>query len=171
MGSKLFVDMKQLLLEQFSACWDKNTWFVALKNTFEGVTAVDAAWKPNGTENSIRETVNHLYFYNFAYCERFKGVDYVYPVDDNDATFAGDGAISEEAWQSEIAKLNLVMNEFRDLIEHADEAKFDQPVSATNPVSWATLISNITAHNAYHGGQILLLRKLKGNWSREKGVS
>lgn len=39
--------------EQFAAAFDKNTWFVALKNTLEGVTAEDAVWKPEGGDNSI----------------------------------------------------------------------------------------------------------------------
>jgi uncharacterized damage-inducible protein DinB len=163
--------MKDHLVQQFSACWDKNIWFVALKNTLEGVTAEVAGWKPNGTVNSIREMINHLRFYNYAYYERFKGEDYVYPVDENDATFAADGILSEEVWQEETAKLNAVMNEFRDLIKKAEEAKFEEPVSESNPATWASLISNINAHNAYHGGQILLMRKLRDDWNREKGVS
>jgi transketolase len=36
--------MKQVLLEQFTSCYDKSSWFVAL----DGVTAEQAAWKPTG---------------------------------------------------------------------------------------------------------------------------
>jgi uncharacterized damage-inducible protein DinB len=164
------VTAKGQLLEQFTACYDKNTWFVALKNTLAGVTAADAAWKPGGVDNSIWEIVSHLNYYNFAYVERFKGIDYQYPADDNDATFVA-GDATEEAWKKEVAKLDAVMTEFRDLIINADDSKFDEPVSATNPASWATLISNINAHNAHHGGQIVLLRKMQGSWDRAKGVS
>ena len=161
---------KDILLEQFTACYDKNTWFVALKNTLAGVTAADAIWKPDGVDNSIWEIVSHLNYYNFAYVERFKGVDYQYPADDNDATFVA-GDATEEAWKKEVAKLDAIMTEFRDLISAADDSKFVEPVSATNPASWATLISNINAHNAHHGGQIVLLRKMQGSWDRAKGVS
>ncbi|MBP6002333.1 MAG: hypothetical protein KA746_02755 [Pyrinomonadaceae bacterium] len=63
------------------------------------------------------------------------------------------------------------MTEFRDLIANAEETKFNEAASKTNQASWATLISNINAHNAYHAGQILLLRKLQGSWDRSKGVS
>ena len=162
--------MKQILLEQFTACYDKNTWFVALKNALDGVTAEDASWKPANVDNSIWEIVSHLNYYNFAYVERFKGVDYQYPADDNDATFVA-GEATGEAWNAEIAKLYAVMTEFRDLVSDADESKFSEPVSASNPASWATLISNINAHNAHHGGQIVLLRKMQGSWDRAKGVS
>ena len=162
--------MKQILLEQFTACYDKNTWFVALKNTLEGVTAEEAAWKPAGVDNSIWEIVGHLNYYNFAYVERFKGVDYQYSVDDNDATFVA-GNVDKDEWKAEVAKLNAIMTEFRELISAADEGKFDLSVSATNQASWATLISNIIAHNAHHGGQIVVLRKMQGSWDRTKGVS
>ncbi|MGB5012469.1 MAG: DinB family protein [Pyrinomonadaceae bacterium] len=161
---------KAILLEQFTACYDKDAWFVALKNTLEAVTADEALWKPQCCDNSIWETVSHLNYYNFAYVERFKGVDYQYPADDNDATFTA-GEATAEAWNAETARLDAILTEFRDLIANADESKFNEPVSKTNRASWATLISNINAHNAYHAGQILLLRKLQGSWDRSKGVS
>lgn len=162
--------VKHLLLEQFTACYDKNTWFVALKNTLDGVTASEAVWKPENSDNSIWETLSHLNYYNFAYVERFKGVDHQYPADDNDATFTA-GEATDEAWAQELAKLDAIMTEFRDLIANSHESKFNEPVSNTNQASWATLVSNINAHNAYHAGQILLIRKLQGNWDRSKGVS
>ncbi len=163
--------MKAFLADQFSACYDHNTWFVAVKNALDGVTAEQAAWKPAGVDNSIWEIVSHLNFYNFAYVQRFTGVDYVYPVDDNDATFTEPDHAIDEAWTAELGRRDSILTEFRDLITATDNAKFDQPVSAENPAKWSTLISNINAHNAYHGGQIILLRKLLGNWDRAKGVS
>ena len=164
------MQIRDILLEQFTTCYDKKTWFVALKNTLEGVTAEDAVWKPANVDNSIWEIVGHLNYYNFAYIERFKGADYQYPADDNDATFVA-GDVTEDAWSEEVAKLDAILTEFRDLIINADEAKFEQPVSSANPAKWSTLISNINAHNAHHGGQIVVLRKMQGSWDRSKGVS
>jgi uncharacterized damage-inducible protein DinB len=163
------MNFRENLLAQFTVCFDENGWFVALKNALDGVTAEQAAWKPDGVQNSIWETLSHVNFYNYAYVERFKGRVYEYPTDDNDATFAADKG--DEAWSSEVERFNAIMNEFRELIRKADETKFDLPVSETNPTKWSTLISNINAHNAYHGGQIMLLRKLQGAWDPHKGVS
>lgn len=162
--------MREMLLEQFTAAFDQNTWFVALKNTLEGVTAADAVWKPEGVDNSIWEIVSHLNYYNYAYIERFRGVDYQYPSDDNDATFVA-GEMNENKWRAETEKLNAILSQFRDLIADAEESKFEEPVSASNSAKWRTLISNISAHNAHHGGQIVLLRKLQGSWDPSKGVS
>ena len=163
------MSVKEILLEQFAACYDEDHWFVALRNAIRNLTAEQAAWKPDGADNSIWEIVSHLNFYNFAYLERFKGVDYVYPVDDNAETFSG--GVTDEAWAAEIARFDAIMSEFRDLIESADEAKFEQTVSATRTDIWAELISHINVHNAHHGGQIVLMRKLQGCWDASKGVS
>lgn len=161
--------VKDILLEQFTTCFDENGWFVAIRNAIAGLTAEQAAWKPNDTENSIWETLGHLTFYNHAYVERFKGVDYKYATDDNDETFAA--GTTEAEWNADVEKFEAVMNEWRDLIAATDESKFDEQVSKTNTASWATLISNVNAHNAYHAGQILLIRKLQGSWNPEQGVS
>lgn len=162
--------MKQLLVEQFTTCYDENGWFVALKNAVSGVTAEQAVWKPEKIDNSIWEILSHLNYYNYAYLERFKGVDYVYPTDDNDATFSS-AEVSEAAWRATVEKFDSVMKEFRTLIESADENKFEESVSATNESKWSTVIADINAHNAHHGGQVVLLRKLQGSWNSKEGVS
>lgn len=162
---------KELLLEQFTACYDENGWFVALKNAVENVTAEQAIWKAENSDNSIWETLSHLNFYNEAYLKRFKGIDYVYPTTDNDETFSSAETASEEAWQAELERFDSIMSEWRNLLELADEAKFGEAVSATNKARWSSLISHINTHNAHHGGQIVLLRKLQGSWDARKGVS
>lgn len=163
--------IKDTLLEQFSTCYDKNGWFVAVRNTLEGVTAEQAVWKPKGADNSIWESLAHLSYYNNAYLQRFKGIDYEYTKSTNEETFESSENASDEEWQAELERFKSIMTEWREWLSKADDAKLDQAVSATNDTPWKTLISNINTHNAYHGGQILLLRKLQGSWNPEKGVS
>ena len=159
---------KDILLDQFASCFDENGWFVATKNAIAGVTAEQADWKPEGADNSIREIINHLNFYNNAYLQRFKGIDYEYSTDDNDETFDRGEA---ETWEAEAERFDAIMNEWRDEIAKADESKFDELAPPRNVYSWKMLIANINAHGAHHGGQIVLLRKLQGSWNSEKGVS
>ena len=161
---------KETLLKQYDRCYNENGWFVAVRNALEGVTANQAAWKPEGSDNSIWETLAHISYYNNAYLLRFKGVDYKYDVSDNEETFRS-GEVTEEAWRAEVGKFDGIMTEWRRLIEAADETKLDEAVSAENASSWAELLANVNAHNAYHGGQILLLRKLQGSWDPASGVS
>ena len=159
---------KETLLRQFTNSYDENGWFVATKNAIKGVTAEQADWKPAGTDNSIRKIINHLNYYNNAYLERFKGNEYEYKVADNDETFDKGEAPS---WDAEAARFDAIMSEWRVELETADDAKFDELAPPNNQMSWAQLVASINAHNAHHGGQIVLLRKLQGSWDSGKGVS
>lgn len=162
---------KETLLKQYDRCYNENGWFVAVRNAVEGITAEQAAWKPDGTDNSIWETLAHLSYYNNAYLERFKGIEYQYDVSSNDETFAKTENASDADWQAEIARFDAIMTEWRGLIEAADESKFTEPVPTKPERKWFELIADVNVHNAYHGGQILLLRKLQGSWNPQKGVS
>jgi hypothetical protein len=164
------MEIKETLLKQYDRCWNENGWFVAVRNTVEGVTAEQAAWKPEGSDNSIWESLTHITYYNNAYLQWFKGIEFEYDVADNDETFRG-GEPTEEAWRSEVEKFDAIMTEWRGLIERSDESKFSEPVPTHSDRIWADLLADVNAHNAYHGGQILLLRKLQRAWNPEEGVS
>ncbi len=163
--------IKDVLLKQFDRCYNENGWFVAVRNAIEGVTFEQAAWKSEGPDdNCIWELLSHVTYYNYAYLQRFKGIAYEYDVENNDQTFST-GEYTEADWQADIARFDAVMTEWRTLIAQADESKFSQPVPTRPDRIWADLLADVNAHNAYHGGQILLLRKLQGAWNPEKGVS
>lgn len=160
---------KEFLLEQFTVCYNANGWFVALKNALENLTANEANWRTENLDNSIWEILTHLNFYNAAYLKRFKGEEYVYPIKENNETFTS--AATETDWRAEVEKFEAIMNEWRGLIEAAEDGKFDETVSATNDALWSSVISHINTHNAHHGGQIVIIRKLQGSWDTSKGVS
>jgi uncharacterized damage-inducible protein DinB len=159
---------KSILTGQFAACYDKNGWFVATKNAIANLTAEQAAWKPEGADNSIYEIINHLNYYTNAYLERFKGNDYQYDIADNDATFDKGEAGS---WEAEATRFETIMNGWREALEKADESKFDELAPPRNESKWKVVIANINAHGAHHGGQIVLMRKLQGSWDSGGGVS
>ncbi len=162
---------KQILLGEFDSCFDTNGWFIAVRNAIEGLTGEQAAWKPEGTDNSIWECIAHLTYYNDAYLQRFKGIDYEYTKAGNDETFEMPDAPTDADWQAEVDRFDAVMTEWRGLLIAADDEKLTSLVPNKDGAKWAELISLINTHNAYHGGQILLLRKLQGAWNPEKGVS
>ena len=159
---------KENLIKQVGNSYDTNGWFVATKNAIANVTPEQADWKPDGADNSIREIINHLNYYNNAYLQRFKGEVYDYKVADNDETFDVGEA---ESWEAEAARFDSIMSEWRALLEKADEAKLNELAPPNNTMSWWQLIASINAHNAHHGGQIVLLRKLQGSWDSGTGVS
>lgn len=158
---------KDILIEQYTACYDENNWFVSLKTVLEGVNAEQAAWKPDGVDNSIWNTVNHLVFWNERWLQRYRG-ELNEPQDiDNDTTFQSD----ESDWDATIQKLDAVMKEWREKLESIDDKKLESPVNAEYQKPWRSPLAQQNIHNAYHIGQILLLRKLQGSWDPNKGVS
>lgn len=162
---------REALIRQFTACYDKNGWFVAVRNAVVGLEVEQACWKPDDIDvNCIWEMLSHITYYNNAYLQRFKGVDYKFDVASNNETFSV-GEYEEAEWQADIARFDAVMTEWRQLIETADEYRLSQPVSAEILTPWADVIATINAHNAYHSGQIVLLRKLQGSWDPSKGVA
>ncbi len=157
--------VKEVLLKQFSDCYDKDAWFVAVRNTLEGVTAEQAAWKPDGTDNSIWESLAHISYYNNAYLQRFKGIDYKYEVANNDEPSTRARPIAGKP------KPRFDHERMAELLETADEAKFEEIATSQEHRKWRDLIVDMNAHSAHHGGQIVLLRKLQGSWNSGEGVS
>ena len=92
--------MKKFITEQFATCYDYNAWFVAVRNAIDGLNVEQAAWKPADGVNCIWETLSHLTYYNNAYLQRFKGIDYEYDVSSNDETFST-GEYTEDDWQAD----------------------------------------------------------------------
>jgi uncharacterized damage-inducible protein DinB len=163
------MSIKQILIYQLGKCFETNGWFVATKNAIAGIDADQAAWKPEGSDNSIWSLLAHMNYYNNAYLERFQGRDFEYNIADNDETFTQ--AVSDDEWRAEVERFDSIMQGWQRVIAAADDAKFEELAPPNNEISWSQLIANINAHTAHHGGQIVLLRKLQGSWDSGKGVS
>lgn len=159
--------LKDLLLEQFTACYDESNWFVSLKTVLDGVTSELADWKPENVDNSIRETVNHLLFWNERWLQRYRG-ELNEPQDvENKSTFRS----KEVDWNATVARLYAVMDEWRGHLGSIDDLRLEASVNPQYLAPWRSPLAQQNIHNAYHVGQILLLRKLQGSWNPEKGVS
>ncbi len=163
--------MKEFLIDQFTSNYDTDGWFVALGNTFKNLSAADAAWKPEGADNSIWGIIRHLNFYNERYLRRFKGETVEKSEIDNSETFAGVSNAAEADWRAEIERFDRVMSGWRSAFEAETEEKFRQKYSEENNATWAEIIGLMNTHHAHHGGQIVILRKLQGSWDRSRGVS
>ena len=163
--------VKKLLLAQLAACTDKNGWFVAMKSAVAGLTAEQAAWKPDASAHSIWQIVNHLQFWNERYLRRFQGKP-VSKVGENAATFDSEPATgSETQWQAACARYEAMMAEWQKDIEAADDSKLAGPVRPDATDTWDTNIAQMSIHTAHHIGQIVTMRRAQGSWDIAKGVS
>jgi len=149
--------LKSVLLEQLKTTHSQEDWFVPVKIAIEGLTPEQAAWKDASENHSIVQLVNHLIFWNQQQLAKFKG-EKPAEVSDNKLTFAG---LDKATWEASVKQIDDVMLAWEKAIEEADDAKLSK---------WYGIIARIGTHNAYHTGQIIYIRKMKGNWDPSKGV-
>jgi uncharacterized damage-inducible protein DinB len=150
--------LKSVLVDQLKSTHDNEAWFVPVNTALKGLTAEQATWKDGSGNHSVGQVANHLLFWNERQLMKFKGQKQPDFSGNNDETF---NAFDKAQWEQTVKKLNDVLTELEKLIQNADDASLK---------SWAETIANISAHNAYHTGQIVFIRKLQGSWDAQKGV-
>lgn len=154
-------DTARLLLEQMDLTLEGEDWFPAMRRTLDGLTAAQAAWRPSPAANSIWQLVNHMAYWKEVVARRLAG-DVAAGTEDNDATFGPPGDPADEAgWEAARQRLYAADQAVRSAL--AGRKDLDSPLPGySTPLR--TVIADINLHDAYHLGQIVLLRKLQGCW-------
>ncbi|KIL34710.1 hypothetical protein SD71_16690 [Cohnella kolymensis] len=153
----------ELLSYQWDRCYDgQEDWYPPLADALKDVTAEQAHWRPAGEKvNTIWENVNHLVYYKERFLKRLNGEESSYPPGvTNDDTFAVPSTAPSD-WTETLARLRSVHYGIRDHIAAMDEKDFDRLVPTNSVGMW---LSGLIMHDAYHTGQIIMLRKLQGSW-------
>lgn len=150
--------LKSVLLEQLRSTHNKAEWFVPANTAVEGLTAEQASWTDGKGNHSVGQLVNHLVYWDRRSLQKFKGEPQEKFSGNNDETFNNFDA---KKWDAMVKQLDEVMTDWEKAVEGADEAKLKDSYSE---------IAHIGAHNAYHIGQIVYVRKEQGSWNPEKGV-
>jgi len=150
--------LKSILLEQLRTTHKEKDWFVPPSLAVDGLTAEQASWKDGSGNHSIGQLTAHLVFWNQQTLSKLKGQTPAAYSGNNDETFNNFDAAK---WAATVQALDTVMSELEHVVESAD----DQALA-----KMASTIAHIGTHNAYHTGQILYVRKMKGWWDPEKGV-
>ncbi|MBO7742721.1 DinB family protein [Paenibacillus sp. MWE-103] len=158
------MNANDLLLRNWDACHDKEDWYPPLADALNGLTAEQADWHPAGEHaNTIRETVHHLIFYKERLLRRLTGEETAYlPGVTNDDTFAARPGEPED-WHAAAARLAEVHQAIRDRIAAWNEHDFERQLPGQR-LPFGIWANSLALHDAYHTGQIILIRKLQGSW-------
>jgi len=149
---------KTILLDQLKSTHNVKNWFVPVNIALEGLTAEQAMWTDGSGNHSAGQLAYHLLFWNMRQLNDFKGIKNDKFSGDNEETF---NKFDQKQLNDVVKKLDGVLTELEKLVENASEKQLTE---------WAPTIANVSAHNAYHTGQIIFVRKLQGSWNPEKGV-
>ena len=143
----------RLLLDALDEAFDKKSWHGPnLRSSIRGVTAKQAAWRPQASAHNIWELTLHAAYWKYAVQRRITG--------DKRGSFALPGSnffsrpveATEAAWRADIAILVAEHKKLRELVSSLPAERLDKKNSH--------LIRGIAAHDLYHAGQIRLLRRL-----------
>ena len=150
--------LRGVLLEQLHTTHDQEDWFVPANIAVQGLTAEQAMWSPGKGNHSVGQLAYHIWYWDSRELAEFKG-EKPAPFDgNNNETF---DKFTATQWDDLVKKLNQVLTDWDTAVAAADDATL-----AKN----ASMIAHVGAHNAYHIGQILYVRKLQGVWDPAKGV-
>lgn len=149
--------LKSVLLQELRTTHNqKGTWFVPASVAVAGLTAEQAKWKDSSGNHSVMELANHLIFWDERTLIKFKGGPLPQFDGKNDETFQ-----SSRTWDETVQKLDAVLADWEKTIEAADDSKLSK---------WYQTIADLTAHNAYHIGEMIYVRRLHGAWNPENGL-
>lgn len=151
-------DLRGVLLEQLRTTHNEADWFVPAKTAIEGLTAEQAMWSPGKGAHSAGQLAYHLWFWDARSLADFKGEKKAEFSGNNEETF---DKFTSAQWDDLVKKLDQLQADWEAAVQSADDQKLAEK---------ASLIAHVGAHNAYHIGQIIYVRKLQGSWNPDKGV-
>lgn len=152
------------LADQLERAFRGGAWHgPAVAEALAGVDARIAARRPLAGAHTIREIVGHVSSWievcrarieDDAMEEVSAEEDWPTPAPDQEPG----GEPSEEAWRRELALMEERHRRLHAVVAGLDDARLDDPVPGSDPTVRG-LIFGVLQHHAYHGGQIVLLRK------------
>jgi uncharacterized damage-inducible protein DinB len=150
--------LRSILLDQLHSTHDKSDWFVCANVAVANLTPEQANWTDGKGNHSVGQLTYHLVFWNSRSLATFQGHPRPNFKGENTETF---DKFDAKQWNDTVHQLDEVMTGIEKAVESATDAQLAE---------WAPTIANIATHNAYHTGEIVMVRKEQGVWDASKGV-
>lgn len=153
------------LREQLRKGYSDDPWHgPATTVALEGVTAAEAAAHPISGAHSIWEIVLHLTAWQNEVRRRLGGSA---PATPEEGDWPEPGEASETAWQRDRERLGASLAELlaamsglaEEDLERTGGSLSDRDPALGTGVTHRAMVNGLVQHNAYHTGQIVLLRK------------
>lgn len=149
-----------ILAQQHQATFNLTEWFVSLERSISGVSEEEAKRKLNPDSPSVFEIVSHIYYWHHRHLMKIQNVELDKWLDDNSKTFETQNNFS---WNELVEMTKDVFIKMQKEIELFDKSK-------DSDLDWISIFSNINLHNAYHIGQIVMIRRMNKCWDKKLGV-
>ncbi|WP_438447323.1 DinB family protein [Gorillibacterium sp. sgz5001074] len=146
------------LADQMSMIYEGNDWHASLRDLLRSVTEEQAAWKPAQGGHTIYEVLAHLAYSATEVASRLRGGQ---PAWNEAASWVQTPAgLTAGDWEAAITRYE----EARQALASAIAAMTPEQLSASRGEGRGTfgaMAQQVVHHEAFHAGQIALLRRLQ----------
>lgn len=151
---------RSLLLRLIDEAYEQKTWHGPnLRGSLRGVTAREAAWRPEPGRHSIWEIAVHAAYWKYTVRRRLLGVKRgSFPLKGSN-WFALHQRGSEKEWKEHLRLLDEVHRSMREAITILPESRLFVKMPGSK-YTYAETLTGIAFHDVYHAGQIQLLKRL-----------
>jgi uncharacterized damage-inducible protein DinB len=151
---------KRQLLSTVRRSFDGDAWHgPAVADALEDVTEAEAAKRPPGGAHSIWELTLHIAAWANEVERRLGGAPATEPEE-------GDWPVTGGTWLEAKQRLQEARDRLMRRLETFSEEDFDNRVGGERDAAlgtgftYAGMLEGLAQHNAYHAGQIMVLRKI-----------
>jgi uncharacterized damage-inducible protein DinB len=134
----------------------------SLREALEGLTAEQANHRPMPGVHSIADLTHHVAAWEGEVERRITGHESGMPAEGD---FPADGTRLDAAqWKALRERLDARCASMLSTVQALDPARLKDllPTATTERVSVRGMLNGLVQHNAYHAGQIVLLRRAQG---------
>lgn len=128
--------------------------------SLRGISPQVASWKPYPDRHSIWALALHVAYWNYAVRRRITGGDRgAFPRSPSNWPDAPDPHSPAE-WKRDRSLVRECHDRLAEAVAAFDASRLDDRAGAKTRTTYADLITGIVLHDAYHVGQIQLLKRL-----------
>lgn len=135
-----------------------------LMGALRGVKANQAVWKPTPDRHSIWELALHIAYWKYT-VRRYFDPNSKRGFPRSPANFPEISGSSEEAWKKDKRLISEEHNKLILAIQSFPEFRLHEKTDTPKGWTYSQLLVGITIHDAYHIGQIQLMKRLYSSMS------
>ena len=151
-----------LLLDVLDQAYDARSWHgTPLKGALRGLGPAQATWRPAPDRPSIHELILHAAYWKYAVLRLLSDLPKgSFPLEGSN-WFPRNGAPTTAQWKADRALLDRIHRTLREAVAGLDPKALDKP---SPKKAWRVkdLVLGVAAHDLHHGGQIQLIKRLRG---------
>ena len=156
--------MRDELLDTLRRSFDGDAWHgPALREVLADISAEEAGYRVAPTVHNIWEITLHIAAWAHEVARRLKGAA---PAEPAEGDWPAPGNMDKDGWEDTVQQVfnsrEAVLGVVRELAE-TDLSKRSgtaQDAAVAGGFSYGGLIEGLAQHNAYHAGQIMLLKRV-----------